>query len=137
MMPVEKVGILLKPVEIDYVNRQKGSPNFSRKAFPVEKPVDNVENSWISTGISRYSPGGGPGEVQTFPSFLRKTETAGACYGNILHREIMDRFLQKSSHFFAWCLIFPVLPAPCPENFCEKPTKMEKVSFPGEWKYWL
>jgi hypothetical protein len=49
----EKVGTLAKPVENSYVNRKRISP---LSPSPVEKPVDNVENSTFSTKFPKDFP---------------------------------------------------------------------------------
>jgi len=51
---VEKVCNLSYAVENNYVNNFSLFSVISHSFFAVEKPVDNVENSWLSTVIFHY-----------------------------------------------------------------------------------
>ena len=78
----KKVEGLSKAVEKCYVNERINTFYFLGRNASVEKPVDNVENSGLSTGICPFSPG----DSKKFPHFLTKNDSfpvAGyACYGN-------------------------------------------------------
>jgi len=52
----EKVDILSHNSKYSYVNPDFIIFLFFSKDGAVEKAVDNVENSWLSTSISRYFP---------------------------------------------------------------------------------
>ena len=88
----KKVEGLSKVVERRYVNKGNNNFYFFQRNVSVEKAVDNVENLWLSTGISRFSPG----DRQTFPHFLTENDTfpvAGyACYGNEFFRILLNYF---------------------------------------------
>ena len=50
----EKVGVLSKRVAKNYVDWKETFPANPQPPPPVEKPVDNVEKSMFSTGISPF-----------------------------------------------------------------------------------
>jgi hypothetical protein len=72
-----KIGPLSNFVKNGYVNPKKSSAFILFFSCPVEKPVDNVENSWPATPIPRFFPNRNAFPLGIFGNFLMLFQLPG------------------------------------------------------------